>query len=70
MIVRVGAMPFQNHYVITENIERFEGLLREGELDSMQTRTVEFLLDIESYSKIQGQPLFASEIQRLIEERQ
>ncbi len=44
VIVRVGAMPFQNHYVITENIERFEGLLREGELDSMQTRTVEFLL--------------------------
>ncbi len=44
VIVRVGAMPFQNHYVITENIEQFEGLLREGELDSLQTRTVEFLL--------------------------
>ena len=44
VIVRVGAMPFQNHYVITENIERFEGLLREGELDSLETRTVEFLL--------------------------
>ena len=36
VIVRVGAMPFQNHYVITENIERFEGLLREGELDCVQ----------------------------------
>ncbi len=29
-----------------------------------------YLVDVEPYAKIQGQPLFASEIQRLIEERQ
>ena len=37
-------MPFQNRYVITENIARFEALLREGHLDSTQIQTVEFLL--------------------------
>ncbi|HWF54683.1 MAG TPA: 2-oxoacid:acceptor oxidoreductase subunit alpha [Solirubrobacteraceae bacterium] len=35
-----------------------------------QLLRAKFLVDIESYSKIQGQPLFASEIQSLIEERQ
>lgn len=29
-----------------------------------------FLVDVESYAKVQGQPLWASEIQQLIEERQ
>jgi hypothetical protein len=44
VIIRIGAMPFQNRYIITENIERFEVLLREGLLDHGQTRTVECLL--------------------------
>jgi hypothetical protein len=37
-------MPFQSRYVITENIERFETLLRDGSLDRRQIRTVETLL--------------------------
>jgi hypothetical protein len=37
-------MPFQSRYVITENIERFETLLRDGWLDRRQIRTVETLL--------------------------
>ena len=30
----------------------------------------QFLVDVESYSKVQGQPLFAAEIEQLIAERQ
>jgi hypothetical protein len=37
-------MPFESRYVITENIERFEALLRDDRLDLRQIRTVEFLL--------------------------
>jgi hypothetical protein len=33
-----------SRYVIIENIERFEILLRDGQLDSRQIQTVEFLL--------------------------
>jgi hypothetical protein len=37
-------MACSSRYIITENIERFETLLRAGRLDSRQTTTVEFLL--------------------------
>lgn len=36
----------QARYVITENIERFETLLRDGRLDSQQARTVQTLLTL------------------------
>jgi 2-oxoglutarate ferredoxin oxidoreductase subunit alpha len=35
-----------------------------------QVLRAKFLVDVESFSKVQGQPIFAAEIERLIEERQ
>jgi 2-oxoglutarate ferredoxin oxidoreductase subunit alpha len=42
--------------------------LNSGQLS--QLLRARFLVDVESFSKIQGQPLFAAEIKQLIEERQ
>jgi 2-oxoglutarate ferredoxin oxidoreductase subunit alpha len=41
--------------------------LNTGQLS--QLLRAKYLIDIESYSKVQGQPLFAGEIEKLIEER-
>jgi 2-oxoglutarate ferredoxin oxidoreductase subunit alpha len=35
-----------------------------------QLLRAKFLVDVESFCKVQGQPLFAAEIERLVEERQ